>query len=322
MKPPLLVATKGWDPKPWAASIRALLPDRTILATGRDGLYYGADAELAEVRYLLAWKPQTETLARLPALQVIFSLGAGVDHILALQRLPDVPVVRIVDDDLTGRMCEYVVWQVLHHARRGPAFGRAQAERRWRELGQPAACELSVGLMGFGIMGRRAAKALLGLGFKVRAWSHTPKSAEGVALFSGPEALDAFLAGTDILVSLLPLTPRTRGLVDRRLLDALHRSGPLGGPVFINAGRGGTHVERDLVDALKAGTLAGASLDVFEREPLARDSPLWALDNVVITPHVAAVSDPPTLTRQIAEQIRAFERGAPLKNRVDPARGY
>ena len=322
MKPPLLVATKGWDPEHWATSIRALLPDRTILATERDGLYPGPDAELAEIRYVLAWKPQAETLARLPALQVIFSLGAGVDHIFALAQLPDVPVVRIVDDDLTARMVEYVVWQVLHHLRRGPAYGRAQAEHRWHEQPQPAAREVRVGLMGFGIMGRRAAKVLLGLGFEVRGWSRTPKSAEGVTLFSGPEGLDPFLAGTDILVSLLPLTPETRGFVDRRRLEALRRSGPLGGPVFINAGRGGTHIERDLVDALDKGTLAGASLDVFEHEPLASDSPLWALDDVVITPHVAAVSDPPTLTRQIAEQIRALERGAPLKNRVDRARGY
>jgi glyoxylate/hydroxypyruvate reductase A len=141
-------------------------------------------------------------------------------------------------------------------------------------------------------------------------------------MFVGPGGLDAFLAGTDILVSLLPLTPETRGLVDRGLLGKLRRNGPLGGPIFINAGRGGTHVEADLAEALKDGTLAGASLDVFEAEPLPPDSPLWELDNLVITPHVAAVSEPAALARQIARQIRAFERGEPLRNRVDPERGY
>jgi glyoxylate/hydroxypyruvate reductase A len=322
MKPALLVATKGWDPESWGRRFRALLPDRPILCTERSGLYPGPDSELEEVGYMLVWKPLPETLDRLPALKVIFSLGAGVDHIFALPGLPDVPVVRIVDPDLTGRMSEYLVWQTLHHLRRGPAYRRIQAEHRWDEVEQPAACQVSVGIMGLGVMGAAAAEVLLRLGFRLRGWTRTPKQAPGVEVFVGPDGLDAFLAGTDILVSLLPLTPETRGLVDRDLLGKLRRNGPLGGPIFINAGRGGTHVEADLAEALKHDTLAGASLDVFEEEPLPADSPLWDLDNLVITPHVAAVSEPAALARQIAQQIRAFERGEPLRNRVDPERGY
>jgi glyoxylate/hydroxypyruvate reductase A len=143
-----------------------------------------------------------------------------------------------------------------------------------------------------------------------------------VESFCGPGGLGAFLARTDILVALLPLTPETAGLIDLKLLRKLRRDGPLGGPILINAGRGGSQVEADIVTALKDGTLAGASLDVFQTEPLPADSPLWDLDNVVITPHVAAVSDPAALAGQIAGQIQAFERGEPLKNRVDPQRGY
>jgi glyoxylate/hydroxypyruvate reductase A len=171
-------------------------------------------------------------------------------------------------------------------------------------------------------MGSAAAEILLLLGFRLRGWTRTPKAASGVEMFSGPEGLDPFLAGTDVLVSLLPLTAETRGLVDGALLKKLSRSGPLGGPIFINAGRGGTHVEADLAEAMKDGTLAGASLDVFHQEPLAADSPLWDFDDLIITPHVAAVSDPPALAAQIAEQINAYERGEPLRNRVDPGRGY
>ena len=144
----------------------------------------------------------------------------------------------------------------------------------------------------------------------------------GFESFAGADGLDAFLAGTDILVSLLPLTPETRQIVDLKLLKKLRRTGPLGGPVFINAGRGGTHVEADIMTALRDGTLAGASLDVFEQEPLPPESPLWDFDTVTITPHVAAVSDPVALARQIAEQIEAFERGEPLSNCVDRKRGY
>jgi glyoxylate/hydroxypyruvate reductase len=322
MKPALLVATKGWDAETWAGRLVATLPDRTILTTDRAGIFHGPESALSAVRYVLVWKPPQETLDRLPALDAIFSLGAGVDHVLALSRLPDAPVVRIVDPDLTQRMTEHVVWQVLDHVRLGPTYRRQQREHRWRDVEPPAAREVTVGIMGLGVMGMHAADALLRLGFKVRGWSRTPKAHAHVETFAGEDGLTPFLAGADILVSLLPFTPETRHLVDLALLKKLRRDGPLGGPVFINAGRGGSQVEADIVAALRDGTLAGASLDVFEEEPLSPESPLWDFDTVTITPHVAAVSDPKALARQIAEQIEAFERGEPLKNCVDRERGY
>ncbi len=274
------------------------------------------------MHYIVAWKPLQETLDRLPDLRAIFSLGAGVDHIFELKRLPDVPVLRIVDADLTGRMAEYVAWQALHHMRRGGAYRRQQAEHVWRALEQPRAGEFTIGLMGFGVMAAGAAEILLKLGFELRGWTRTPKTAPGVGMFAGIDALDAFLGGTDILISLLPLTAESRGLLDLALLRKLRRSNPLGGAILINAGRGGSHREADIAEALREGTLAGASLDVFETEPLAPDSPLWDFENVVITPHVAAVSDPEVLAAGIAGQILAFERGEKLRNRVNPARGY
>src|SRR5688500_11211598 len=136
MKPAILVATKGWDPESWAERIRKLLPDRPILTTDRSGAFSGPQEELAEVRYVLAWKPRQNLFDCLTGLRAIFSLGAGVDHIFGLPRVPDVPVVRIVDRGLTARMTEYVVWQVLHHMRRSPAYARQQKERRWRDLPQ------------------------------------------------------------------------------------------------------------------------------------------------------------------------------------------
>ncbi len=322
MKPALLVATTGWDVERWAARIRTLLPDRAVVTTERSGVYAGRREDLAGAHYILAWKPLRETLDLLPELRVIFSLGAGVDHILGLPRLPAVPVVRIVDPDLTARMTEYIVWQVLHHLRFGAAYARAQEGHTWSPKDPPAARQVSVGIMGLGVMGSSAAEVLLRLGFPVRSWTRTPKSMAGVTSFHGPEGLDQFLAGTDILVSLLPLTPETTGLINGEFLRKLRARGPLGGPVLINAGRGGSQVEADIVAALQDGTLAGASLDVFQTEPLPADSPLWDLENVVITPHVAAVSDPDVLAAQIAAQIEAFERGEPLRNRVDPERGY
>jgi len=233
-----------------------------------------------------------------------------------------VAIVRIVDPDLTARMSEYVAWQCLHHLRRGFEYNRQQAARVWDDLPQPAAREVTVGIMGLGILGADAADVLRRIRFAVRGWSRTPKTLDGVECFSGASGLDAFLGGTDILVVLVPLTKDTRGLVDGALLKKLRRDGALGGPVLINAARGGVHVEADVVDALADGTLLGASLDVFEKEPLPPESPLWGCDNLLITPHVAAVSDPAALSGQLAAQIRAFERGEPLRNRVDRSRGY
>lgn len=322
MKPAVLVATKGWDVEGWAHRIRRLLPDRPVLGTERSGVYSGPEEDLRDVAYILAWKPRQDVIERLPSLRVIVSLGAGVNHVFALPRLPDVPIVRIVDPDLTARMTEYVVWQVLHHLRRGHAYARQQSEHVWRDLPQPAARHVAIGLMGIGVLGRSAAEALIRLGFPVRAWTRNPKDIPDVEVFHGPDGLDAFLAGVDILVALLPLTAATAGLIDLAILRKLRSEGPLGGPVFINAGRGRSHVEADIVAALRGGTLAGASLDVFETEPLPAESPLWDLPNVVITPHVAAASDPEALTVQIAEQILRFERGEPLRNLVDSRHGY
>jgi glyoxylate/hydroxypyruvate reductase A len=318
----ILVAVTGWEAGPWVRRFNELAPDRRILETGIDGAFVGNPSDLDEVRYVLAWKPRAELLASLANLQVLFSLGAGVDHILDLTLLPDVPVARIVDPDLTARMSEYVAWQVLHHHRQGFTHAQMQAERHWEELRQPAAGDVTVGIMGLGVLGRDAAEVLCRLGFHLIGWSRTEKTIDQLATYHGKPGLELFLGQSDILVSLLPLTPATAGLINRSLLSRLKRDGPLGGPVLINAGRGGSQVDADIAAALADGTLAGASLDVFEDEPLAPDSPLWGLENLVITPHVAAVSSPKALARNIIDQIKAHESGQPLQNLVDPARGY
>ena len=160
------------------------------------------------------------------------------------------------------------------------------------------------------------------MGFDVAGWSRTPKHVEGIRGYAGAAELGAFLGRTDILVVLLPLTPDTQGVVERRLLAGLARDGRLGGPVLINAGRGGLQKEADILAALEDGTLAGATLDVFETEPLPADSPLWSHPRVTVTPHNAAMSEPRAIAALIARQIRRFEAGQPFENVVDRAQGY
>lgn len=306
----VLVATGDWNAAAWAGAARAADPTRPVFA-------WPDVPDPAAIGYAMTWSPPEGFFRDLANLRVIFSLAAGVDHLVFRDDLPDVPIVRVVNPDLTERIAEWAVLQVLIHHRRQRLYDRFQRERRWHELSQPAAHEVRVGIMGMGVLGRAAAAALVQLGFQVAGWNRRGAPVEGVEIFAGQDRLDAFLARTDMLVSLLPLTPETRGILAMPLFRKLSKSGPHGLPVLINAGRGGLQVEADIVAALDAGILGGASLDVFEVEPLPPDSPLWGYDDVVITPHAAAWSSPRPLAEAILKQITAFEAGKPLENVVD-----
>lgn len=278
-------------------------------------------ADLSNASYAFLWKPDLDLFERAPNLKVLFSGGAGVDSILATPGLPDIPIVRFVDDSLTTRMSEWVVLQCLSHLRQVPAYLLQQRSRRWKELPQPEAKDVTVGVMGLGVLGQDAARKLKIMGFNVIGWSRTAKTVEGIETYDS-SGLDAFLARTDILVGLLPLTNETRGIFDASLFAKLRQGGALGKPVFINAGRGGSQVEQDLIVSLENGVLGGASLDVFEREPLSPDSRFWSMDNVIVTPHAASASDVRALLRNAEVQMERFERGEPLQHVVDRTTGY
>lgn len=304
-----------WDVEPWARSLMQLAPDRQIL-TAPD------IAKPEDVAYALCWKPQPGLLATMPNLQVIYSLGAGVDHIYEDGALPDVPVVRIIDPDMSMRMSEYVVLHVLMHHRKQRAYDALQAKSEWREFSQAPASAVRVGIMGLGVLGMDAAQKLKILGFQINGWSRTAKNLDGVNCFSGEDGRDNFLRQTDILVCLLPHTPATDGILNKALFEKLSHDGPLGKPVLINAGRGGLQREVDIVNALDDGILGAATLDVFETEPLPASSPLWQHDGVTITPHNASASDPETILQNVLKQIAVFEAGETMDNIVDPAQGY
>ena len=312
----ILLAITGWDPREWDARFRAL-------AAGRDiRLWPDRIGDAADVAYACVWKPPPGLLAQFANLRVMFSLGAGVDALTGDLTLPAVPLVRIVDADLTMRMTEYVVLHVLTIHRQQRRYDAQQRQRLWRELQQPAAHEVAVGMMGLGVLGAAAADALARLGFRVAGWSRTAKRIDGIETFHGPAQLDAFLARSEILVCLLPHTPVTHGILDRALLARLKRDGALAGAYLINAGRGRVQVEADVLAALDDGTLAGATLDVFADEPLAGDSPFWTHPRVTVTPHAAAASVPNALVANVLRQIERFERGEPMENVIDRAAGY
>jgi len=312
----ILVAIRGWDEAPWLERLRVALPGREIVTPQTIG-------DRAAVDYALSWRHPPGSLAALPNLKAIFSLGAGVDHLFGDPRLPDVPIARVVDADLRDRMSEWVVLHELIHLRQQRMYDWQQEQRIWEDdVEQPVAADVRVGVMGLGVMGADAALKLAMIGFDVAGWSRAPRALDGVESFHGADGLDAMLARTDILVALLPLTPDTRGILNARLFARLARDGRVGGPILLNAGRGGLQVEADILAALDGGVLKAATLDVFEVEPLPENSPLWLHPRVTISPHNAALSTPAAVVRSIANQIEAFERGEKLRHVVDRTRGY
>ena len=280
-----------------------------------------ADAEIADADFAVVWKSRADLFARANRLKAVFSGGAGVDHVLTLPGLPDIPLIRFVDHTLTTRMSEWVVMQALLHLRQHHRYEMQRADRRWLELPQPQASEVRVGIMGMGVLGQDAARKLRMMGFAVAGWSRTGRPVDDVDMF-GADRLDEFLGMTDILVGLLPLTAGTRNIFDKALFRKLRRDGALGGPVFINAGRGGSQVEGDLVECLSDGTLLAASLDVFQTEPLPASSPFWSMPNVFMTPHAAAASDVPALIAHVGRQIERYRAGLPFEHVVDRKTGY
>ena len=272
----------------------------------------------SDIDYALVWRPPLGLLRSLPNLRAIFSLGAGVDGIFRDPDLPPgVPVARVIDRNLTARMTEFVLLHTLRYHRQQPSYDTFQARAEWHELHQPAPEDRGVGIMGLGELGADAARALIGMGFNVAGWSRTAKEIAGVENFHGPEGLAPFLARSEILICLLPLTPATEGILNADLFAALPR-----GAFVINVARGGHLVEDDLIPALDSGQLAGATLDVFHQEPLPADHPFWGHAGVTITPHVASISDPRSVADLVAENIRRVEAGDSPLNVVDPAAGY
>lgn len=295
----------------WLKALRRQAPELEVRVHPEIG-------DPADIRYALVWAPPPGLLATLPNLRAIFSLGAGIDHLTQDPTLPrGVPVVRMVEPGLTAGMTEFVVMNVLLHHRFMLDYLQQQREGRWREIQQIAAGERRVGILGLGALGLDAVAKLKVFGFDLLGWSRSPKEVEGVRCFSGAAGLDRLLSQTDILICLLPLTEETRGLLNRETFAKLPR-----GAAVINVGRGPHLVAEDLIAALDSGQLGGATLDVFETEPLPPASPLWRHPRLFLTPHVASMTMPETAVAEVIANIRRCERGEALPNQVDLSRGY
>ena len=295
----------------WQRALLALDPDLELREWPDAG-------DPAGIEYALVWRPPKGELKSYPNLKVIFSMGAGIDHLASDPELPaGVPVVRMVEPGLTVGMTEFVLMSVLTHHRFMLDYAAQRRNKIWREIVQVPPWDRRVGIMGLGVLGGDAAGKLAAMSFDVAGWSRSPKDLPGVTCFHGADGFVPFLERTDILVCLLPLTAETEGILDARVFAALPR-----GAALISLGRGSQVVEADLLAALESGQIGEATLDVFQHEPLPPDSPFWDHPRVVLTPHVAAMTIAKGACAFVIDNIRRHKAGRPLLHVVDLNKGY
>jgi len=306
----LMIVPLSWSPL-WLKTLRE--SPVTPLVEGKD--HYRAE----DIDYALGFRPSPGFLKTLPNLKAVFSLGAGIDGFLSDPEYPkQVPLFRFVDDTLSQEMAQYVVLHVLMRHRMCAGFAEAQKESKWaQQMLTRAARDTRVGILGLGEIGTLCATRLRDLGFKTSGWSRSRKMVDGVKSFAGNGELDQFLGQCDFVVCLLPLTADTKGILNASTFAKLPK-----GAYVINVARGGHLVENDLIAALDSDHLSGATLDVFQAEPLPDTSPIWKHPKILATPHIAAISVPANATRYVVNGIVALEAGKTPAHTVDFARGY
>lgn len=306
----LLVLSNPLPSAPFAEALRRVVPDVPVWTEADE-------PPAAEVQAILAWRMKPGILPRYPNLRVLCSTGAGVDKLL-VDDLPDrVPVTRVVDPAQGVEIAQYVVAQTLAFTRDLPLYARQQVASRWQRHPVRLASQCRVGILGLGAVGQAIARAFAPLGYPVAGWSRSAKALPGIHCHAGPSDFARFLSHTDILVCALPLTPETRGLLNRETLGLLPR-----GAFVINVGRGEQLVERDLMAQLDHDHLAGAALDVFEREPPPPDNWVWQHPKVVATPHIAAQASFDVVAQQCVDSWRSAAAGDVPVLAVDRHAGY
>lgn len=297
--------------EPWLRDFQAALPEASFsdwLST-RDAT--------PQADYAVVWAPPQSFFDQQSSLKAVFNIGAGVNAILALPRVPDIPIVRLEDAGMAAQMADYVAHAVLRHFREFDAFEMTAKHGEWKRRKPLKRSDFPIGILGIGALGSHVARVMHALQFPVLGWSNSRKLIEGVRGFHGVAQLDAFLAQTRILVCLLPLTPETQDIINARNIAKL-----LPQAFIINVARGAHVVDADLLSAIESGHVAGAALDVFRNEPLPAEHAFWKSPKIQITPHISAVTLREESVAQIADKMRALERGEAVSGIVDRVRGY
>jgi len=311
----VVISLPASDASPWMELFRAAMPGATVERRDPDR---PADAAAPRADYVVAAWPSDTLFDEQRAPKAVFTVSAGVGHMLRLANFPrQVPLIRVEDAGMAAQMVRYVLASALRFAQRFDTYARQQRAEQWEQFPPRAPAAIVVGVLGLGVVGAAIARALADQGFTVRGHARTGRCVEGVRCYAGDREFHPFLDGLDLLVCVVPLTPATENILNRetmsRLADGAH---------VVNIGRGGALVEDDLLALLDSGKISGATLDVFRKEPLAPGHPFWNRPEIVVTPHVAGLTIADATVAQIASKIARLERGEPVTGVVDFTRGY
>ena len=296
------------DPAPWLAALQQHLPQAQV-----DVWHPGS----ARADFAIVWAAPQQFFDEQTTLQAVFNMGAGVDALLQRQMRADLPIVRLNDAGMGVQMAEYVCHALIRHTRDFALFEAQAQQGLWQEPPVLDRADFPVGILGLGVLGEQVARAVQHFGFPVLGWSRTARQLDGIRCFHSQAQLAAFLAGTRVLVNLLPLTPQTENLLNRDTLSQLQP-----GAYLINIARGRHVVDEDLLSLLDNGQIAGATLDVFRTEPLPAEHAFWRHPRVTVTPHIAGRTVLQDTVQQIVAKIQALQKGEPIEGLVDRARGY
>lgn len=307
----LLILSPTRETDSWVQAIKAV--DSSI-----DVSVFPESVDNKSVEFILAWNHPYRSLKNYPNLKCISSMGAGVDYLLQDPELPkEVLLTRIVDPELSKTMFEFILAMVMNHLRGLTYFKQIQNSQKWEPISYKRIEDVRIGIMGLGEIGSYVAEDLMKLGFAVNGWAQSPKPNCKTNIYLGSDNLEAFLQSTDILVCLLPSTPTTKGLLNKKTLRLLPK-----GSSLINVARGDILLDDDLIEVLDSGHLKTASLDVFIQEPLPENHPFWKHKKIDITPHVASLTNPKTVAPQIVENYWRMKKGEQLLHKVSQEKGY
>jgi glyoxylate/hydroxypyruvate reductase len=306
----LLFYTAASDSAAWVDALARAMPEASI------GTWPGDATETAD--YALVWKPPPELLAKLHSARAIFNLGAGVDSLGSMPpSLEAVPLIRLEDAGMAEQMAEYVVHAVLRRYREFDTYAESQLAASWQPRRRLDKGGFRVGILGMGVLGVAVAAALAPFGFPIDGWSRSRKQIAAVRSFAGTAELSEFLGRCRVLVCMLPLTNETRGMLNRATLSQLPQ-----GAYVVNVSRGALLIDQDLLASIDSGAIGGATLDVFQEEPLPPSHAFWHHRRITVTPHVSAVTRIEESVAQVAAKIRRLEAGLPVSGIIDRAHFY
>ena len=297
--------------KKWLVSIKKKFPEYNVF-TIKD------KPDLLKIDYAIVWNIPNSIMKELKNVKIIFSLGAGVDHIINLPSYKKTPIVRVKDINMAKRMSYHVHSQILTYQLKLNLFQRAQIQKKWLgEQNTKLNQDITIGIVGLGFLGQHVAKYLVNLNYRVLGFKRENKTKKSDIKIYTEKNLGKFLSSSDIIVSILPDTKKTKNFINKNFLSLMKKESFL-----INIGRGNTLNEKDLLLHLNKNKKFQASLDVFKTEPLPKNNKFWTHKNVIVTPHAAALTDIESSINLMAKRLNNFLKTGKIKSDVDLNRGY